>query len=191
MFAQALAVALRILAFRAGPQDFPYSPQLSQVVVPLAALANYLVFIQVLPAFMSLVMAAAVVAGMALVTRSLLRARQLEARFNQTYNALLCTSGILTLLLLPAFVQVAPVLLQLAQDPDLMKNPEKLPMPQGAAFMMNLLNIWNFAVTAHIFRQSANIGLAAGILVAILAALAVAFFVIVTGSFAAALGGSS
>ena len=36
MFSQAMMAALRILAFRAGPQDFPFSPQLMQMLAPLA-----------------------------------------------------------------------------------------------------------------------------------------------------------
>lgn len=189
MFSQALMVSLRILAFRAGPQDFPYSPQLTQVIAPLAVAANYLVFSQVLPVAMSLAMALTAVAGIALVTRGLLRARQVEARFNQTFNALLATTTLLTLLLIPAFAQLAPKLQELAQNPALMNNPEALQLPQGAAFLMNLLNVWNFAVSTSIFRQAANARLGLGLLFAVCAALSVAFLVIVSGSFAAVLFG--
>jgi len=190
MFLQALNVALRTLVFRAGPQDFPYSPQLTQVVVPLALLANYLVFAQVLPAFMSLAMALAAVAGMALVTRGLLRSRGLESRYNQTFNALLLCGGLLTVLLVLPFSQIAPALLQLAQNPELMSDPEALQIPQGAAFLMNLLNIWNFAVTVYIFRAAANTGTGLSLLIAVFAAIAVAFLVIVCGSLAGALTGT-
>lgn len=190
MFLQALNVALRTLVFRAGPQDFPYSPQLTQVVVPLALLANYLVFAQVLPAFMSLAMALAAVAGMALVTRGLLRSRGLESRYNQTFNALLLCGGLLTVLLVLPFSQIAPALLQLAQNPELMSDPEALQVPQGAAFLMNVLNIWNFAVTVYIFRSAANTGTGLSLLIAVFAAIAVAFLVIVCGSLAGALTGA-
>lgn len=191
MFLQALNVALRVLVFRAGPQDFPYSPPLTQAVVPLAVLANYLVFAQVLPPLMSVVMALAAVAGMALVTRGLLRARQLENRSNQTINALLLCSALLTAALALPFSQVAPALLHLAQNPELINDPQALQMPQGPAFLMNLLNVWNFAVTVFIFRSSANIGTGMGLLIAVFAALAVGLLVIVCGSFAGALLGGA
>ena len=190
MFSQALGVALRILAFRAGPQDFPYSPQLPQVIVPLAVLANYLVFVQALPPLMSLLMAVTAVAGLALVTRGLLRARTLDNRYNQTLSALLACSAILSLMLLPPFTQVAPVLLKVAANPQLMDHPEALQLPQGAAFLMNLLNIWNFAVTVYIFRQAANVGTGLGVLITVFATLAVAFLVVFSASIASMLLGA-
>ena len=191
MFLQALNAALRILAFRAGPQDFPYSPQLSQAIVPLAVTANYLVFMQVLPAVMSLAMAAGAVGGLALIMRGLLRARGLEARLNQSLNAMLLCSALLTALLALPFAEVAPLIHKVAQNPELLNDPEALRASPGATFAMNLLNIWNFAVSVFILRQATNAGLGLGLLFAILTALAVAFLVVVCGSFAGALFGAA
>lgn len=190
MFLQALNVALRILLFRAGPQDFPYSPQLTQAAVPFAITANYLVFAQVLPPLMSLVMSTAAVGGIALVLRGLLRARQLEARLNQALNALLLCSGLLTAVLALPFAEVAPAILKLAQNPELLADAEAMQVPQSAAFLMNLLNIWNFAVTVYIIRQAAQTGTGLSLLLALVAAIAVAFFVVVCGSFVSALVGA-
>lgn len=189
MFLQALNAALRILIFRAGPQDFPYSPQLPQVVVPLAVLANYLVFAQLMPAPMGLVMAAASVGGLALVVRGLLRARALENRYNQTINALLLCTAIQTALLALPLGDLIPALQRLSENPELIRDPEALGMPRGAAWLFNLIYIWNFAITVFVFRQAANIGTGLGLLLSVFAAVAVAFFAAVWGGLAGALLG--
>lgn len=191
MFAPALNVTLRILAFRAGPQDFPYDARLNRPILLLAMLANVLVFAQVLPMLASVAMAAALVFGLVLVTRSLLRTRDLLNRYEQTINALLATTAVLTFLLVPLFTQVAPVLREIAQDPKLLENPEKLQLPGGVSFLMNLLNVWNLAVTAAIFRQAANIPFWGGILVALVAAFVVLMLVAFSGSLASALTGGA
>lgn len=191
MFAQVFAVTLRILGFRAGPQDFPYDPRLTAPLALLAGLANFLVFVQVLPMASSAAMAAAMVGGTALVTRSVLRARGLLERYNQTFNALLATAAVLTLLLLPLFSQVAPMLREIAVKPELLEQPDALQLPQGIVFAMNLLNFWNFAVTAYIFRHAANVQLWVGVLIALIIAFVVLFFVAFAGSIAGALFGTA
>lgn len=189
MFAQVFAVTLRILGFRAGPQDFPYDPRLTAPLALLAVAANFLIFVQVLPAPSSAAMAAAMVGGTALVARSVLRARGLLGRFTQTFNALMATAALLTLLLLPLFAQVAPALREIAAQPELLENPDALKLPQGVVFLMNLLNFWNFAVTAHILRHAANVQLWVGILIALIIAFVVLFFVAFAGTFVGALFG--
>ncbi|SFF65532.1 hypothetical protein SAMN04488120_11811 [Fontimonas thermophila] len=191
MFAQVLTVTLRILGFRAGPQDFPYDPRLTWPLVSITGLANFLVFVQVLPAVSSAAMAAAMIAGTALVTRSILRARNLAPRFNQTFNSLLATAAVLTLLLLPLFMQVAPVLREIAAKPQLLEQPDALRLPQGVVFTMNLLNFWNFAVTAHIFRHAANVQLWVGVIIALIIAFVVLFFVAFAGSLVGAMFGAA
>jgi len=190
MFAQVLAVTLRILGFRAGPQDFPFEPRLTTPLMLFAGLANFLVFAQVLPVASALAMAAAMIGGTALVTRSVLRARDLASRFNQTFNALLATAAVLTLLLLPLFAQVAPALREIAAKPELLEQPDALQLPQGVVFAMNLLNFWNFAVTAHIFRHAANVQLWVGVIIALIIAFVVLFFVAFAGTFVGALFGA-
>lgn len=189
MFAQVLAVTLRILGFRAGPQDFPFDPKLIWPLAVAAAAANFLVFVQVLPGPSSAAMAAAMVGGTALVTRSVLRARGLLSRFNQTLNALLATSALLTLMLLPLFAQVAPLLREIAAKPELLEDPDALQLPQGVVFLMNMLNFWNFAVTAHILRHAANVQLWVGVFIALIIAFVALFLVAFAGTFAGALFG--
>jgi hypothetical protein len=116
MFSQAFATTLRMLLFRAGPQDFPFAAALTPALLVLATVANTLLFSQVLPLSMALGIALAMVGAMALVTRSILRLRNAANRFQQTFNSLLATTAVLTLALLPPFIQVAPQLLQLAKQ---------------------------------------------------------------------------
>lgn len=186
MFAQTASITLKILFFRAGPEDLPYSEALTRVLLPAAVLANYLMFAMALPAGMAAAMAVAMLAGVALVTHGLLKARQLASRFNQTFNGLLATGTVLTLLLLPPFTQVAPILVKAAQNPQLLEHPENLGMPQGAVMLMNLLNLWNLAVSAHIYRSAMNVNYGVGILLALLAAFAALIVVVLSGSLAGA-----
>lgn len=202
MFASVLAATINLLTFRSGPQDFPYAPGLTPWTMAFAVAANLSVFAQIIPLPLALLMAVMMVLGLALVTRVLLRARQLEPRYNQTLNSLLVTSGLLTLALAPLFASVAPLLREMAaameQSTQAMGGsggsagvaegvaaPE-IALPQGTMFLMNLLNFWNFAVSASIYRQAANVNILFGLLIALAAALSVMFFVIV---FASLIGG--
>ena len=189
MFAQALNVTLRILVLRAGPQDFPYAAGLMPVIVLLAVAANAAMFAQVLPPPMALGIGLAMVLAMAVVTRSILRARGVANRYQQTYNALLATSTLLTLALLPPFMQVAPQLLELAKHPETLSNPDQVKLPGLPVFVMNLINFWSFAVTGPIFRHAANVNLWIGLFIAFVAAGVMLFVGIIGGTLAGAMFG--
>src|SRR3546814_15048117 len=83
------------------------------------------------------------VGGMALATRAILRTRQLDARYHQTFAALLATNAALTFLLVPFFAQIAPMLRELASHPEMLEHPESVKLPPGIAFIMNALNLWS------------------------------------------------
>jgi hypothetical protein len=170
---QAAAVTVRTLLFRAGPQDFPHAPQFV-LALPLAATAAYFVlFAVVLPAGPSLVLGALSVAALALVTHSLLSARKVVNRFQQTYHALLATGLVLTLASIPPMAALAPALKQIAANPELLQQPGAVEAPALASLLLNLLNIWNFAVYAHIFRHAAETRLVTGALIALFVVLSV------------------
>lgn len=190
MLANLFSVTLQVLLFRAGPQDFPYLPQWTRTICVIGGTPVFLVYSMALAPAMALVMAAATVLGMALVTRGILRARKLEARFTQTLHTLLCAGGLITLMMVPAFAQVAPKLAEIAANPEAF-GPDAPPpdLPQGPVLIMNLLNIWNFLVSAHVFRQAANSGFGLGLLFALLAAAVILGTVLMLGSlFGAVLG---
>lgn len=178
MLNQAASAALRILLFRAGPQDFPYAASVTRVVVPLTALVWFLQYRLTLPPLPAAIHAAGALAALAGFSYSLLQVRGLTNRMRQTFDSLLLTDCALTLLLLPPLSALAPHMMRIAENPDLARTEMLPPLPSLAVIAVSL---WNFMVTAHIYRHSLNTGLGVGSLVALLAA-------IVTVSVASALG---
>lgn len=191
MLSSFLVTSLRILTFRAGPQDLPYEPRLSAPLALLAALANVLMLVQVLPLGAAILLALGMVAGMALITQAILRTRKLEARFHQTFAALVTTTALITFALVPLFAQLAPAMREISANPALLEQPDKLHLPQTVVFLMNLLNLWNFAVSASIFRHAANVGMGLGLVLALVAALTLLMFVAMLSLFAGALLGGA
>lgn len=191
MLASLLNVTLRALVLRAGPQDYPFDPRLTMPLALFAGVANALMFAQVLPAGAAVLMAAAMIGGLAFIAKTLLRVRKLDDRLHQTLAALFATNAALTLVLVPMFVQVAPVLKMIAENPALLEQPENVKLPQGIAFVMNALNIWSFVVTASIFRHAANTSLAVGMLLAFASAFVLLMFVATAGAIAGALFGAA
>jgi len=163
MFASVFAATLRILFFRAGPQDFPYDPRppLTIACMAFGVLANAAILGLMLPPGLALLSSAVNIALLALFTRLSLTMRKLDNRFQQTLNALLTTSGALSLLMMPFFAQVAPVWLELgellAKDPKLAEHPDQWPpMPKLAVNMLAMLGIWQIVIICRIFLLSAG-----------------------------------
>lgn len=190
MFSEALNATVRILFFRAGPQDFPFATGLRPALLLLAAAANALVFGQVLPISMALGISVAMIGGLALVVRWTLRLRHLSNRFQQTFDSLLAATLLLTLATVVPFSQIAPQLLELTKHPEALKNAEAVKMPTIPVLIMNMLNFWNFAVTAHIFRHAANVAMWVGFVIAFVAASIMLFIGVVGGTFVGALFGA-
>ena len=202
MLPQAFWTSLRILLFRAGPEDFPYDSgkQLSLACAAFGVLVNtalaalmgqVAVVMKALtatpPLWADIMLGVVSVAAMGLFTRVALRARQLESRFQQTFNALLVTSSILGLLLAFPILQLLPFL-PVAQDlrskllanPDLVNDPAAMSAVTGWTMlfwlMMLVLPVWQFAVTSFIYRRAANTRTSGGIFIALLCLLTVMSF---------------
>lgn len=167
MLHQIAAATLRLLLFRAGPQDFPYAPALVPWLPAAAVAAYFAVFRTVLPPGASLVLGAVSVGALALVTHSLLSARRMANRFLQTYHALLATGIVLTLASIPPMAVLAPAIRQLAQSPELLQQPGAVEASPVASLALNALNFWNFFVYAHIFRHATETRLWTGALIAL------------------------
>lgn len=179
MLTQALAVSLRIIVLRAGPEDFPYDPagRLNGACLLFALLAYALFLAFVLPPAAAAMTAAAMLAAIWLVTRLTLASRKLENRFQQTFNAQLATSALLTLAMIPAFAKLAPAVLEMYQQiklhPELANQPDKWPKPSPAASLLSdLLMVWQLVVSARIYGRAANVGPLGGVAIAVLGALA-------------------
>lgn len=182
MFASVLAATFRILVFRAGPQDFPYAPRpgLTAACVIFAVLANTLLMSLLLPPAKALISSCVNIAMLALFTRLTLVLRKQDNRFQQTFNALMATTGLLTLFMLPFFAQLAPVWAEIMQElrsnPDFANHPEQWPAtPRVAENVFALLCLWQLIVIFRIFQQAAG-------LKAVLALLALLFFMVLVSS---------
>jgi hypothetical protein len=166
MLTKALLITLRILFFRAGPEDFPYdqTPRLSLACMgfALVATAAFLSLRASLP--VALLSSALNIGMLALAMRGALAARKLQNRFQQAFNALLTTTSVLTLVTLPFFARLLPVALELneklAKNPDLAQQPDQFaPMISGVAgsFMaFLLLGLWQLAVIGYVFYKAAG-----------------------------------
>ncbi|MDB5986623.1 MAG: hypothetical protein JWR16_1676 [Nevskia sp.] len=171
MFNQAFWISLRILIFRAGPEDFPFdgSRRLLGACVALAFIVNVFAGAVALPLYASLFTALAVVGSYAVTARSALVRRGLMNRFQQTLNALLVTNALLTLAVLPALIQIAPVIIefihQVQQNPDLANHAEQWPhVGLGLELWFDLTFIWQFAIGAYIFKRATNTSALVGVL---------------------------
>lgn len=178
MLASVSSATLKILLFRAGPEEFPYDPgrNLTLACLGFGVLANAALLLFLMPPLAALFGGIANVGFLALFTRLTLAARKLDNRFQQTFNALVVSGAVLTLLMVPFFAKLAPVLAQiaelLAKNPELAKHPEKLPTPPSMPIMvLMMLGTWQIAVISRIF-------LLAGGVWTLLAFLAVLFLMI-------------
>lgn len=187
MLNQIAAVTLRLLLFRAGPQDFPYSPQMAYTMPAVTACAYVAFWAIILPPGPAIAIAVAGVGSLALVTHSLLSARGVANRFLQTYHALLATTGALTLLLTLPALALAPALREIIANPDLLKQPDRVQVSGAASYMVNAIELWAFAVYAHILRQATDARLLVGILVALFAVFSVILLTMVAAALIAPL----
>jgi len=175
MFLQALTVSLRLVFFRGGPQDFPFSEtrELSYACVAIALLANLLAASVAVPVLVGLPTALIIVASYAFTARSALKSRGLMNRYAQTLNALLATNALLTLAMIPALMKVSPQIIafyhQLEQNPDLLSQADPWPkLDTLSSLALDVLFLWQFAVSAFIFRQAANVTMFVGIMLVLL-----------------------
>lgn len=189
MLRNLLITTLNLLLFRAGPQDLPYEPRLTSLLVSSAALVQYAISVMVMPAGLAAAMAIALVMGLALSTQILLRIRSVEARFMQTYHALLAVSAVMSLLSWIPLSEIAPALVELSKRETPPEPGTDIGIASGPLMLMFVLMMWNFFVNAAIYRHAANLGYAAGLLVALLVSVGVQMFVLFFASAAAAIFG--
>jgi hypothetical protein len=196
MFPQALNATLRILIFRAGPQDFPFSSTrgLTLGCIAFAVLTNALMASVIAPVGAAVLMALLLIGGVALVTRMTLTARKSMNRFQQTFNALLTTTGLLNLAMVPAMAVLAPLMLDFLQQvqatPEIVNQPEKWPQfPVWAELVIDAAGLWQLAVTSYIYRHAANVGVFGSILLVLGLVAAVFVLSIFASPLVAALAG--
>jgi hypothetical protein len=168
MLAQTASITFRILLFRAGPQDLPFSQTLTQAVVGLTLLMAFLQYHVTLPPFRAAIHAVTYVAVVGGFVYVILQMRDALNRFHQTLTALLASGCALTVLLLPPLMELAPHMERLAQNPEVARDE---PLPLLPTLMVMGVSLWNFLVSAHIFRHALDIRFSLGAGVALLGAL--------------------
>jgi hypothetical protein len=178
MLNQAIAVALRISLFRAGPQDFPYSPALTRLIVPLTLFAAFLQYRLTLPGMQAALHAVAWVGALAAFTYVMLQSRGVLNRLRQTLDSLFLIGAVMTLAMLAPLAAIAPHMARIAENPDLARTE---PLPPLPALIVIAVSLWNFLITAHIYRHALNTLPGIGAVVALLSA-------VVTVSLASAVG---
>lgn len=204
MLSSVLAATVRLLLFRAGPQDFPFSqtPALTRSCVAFGALAAALPQLSAAPAPAALLFGAMLVLSLFVFVRLMLRLRKLENRFQQTFNALLCAIGALWLLALPAWAAVLPAVgeaqRKLIADPAIADSPARLAelqaamqaaIPPQAAFLLFVVCVWQFAVTGRVLGQATDSGTFGGVGLALLCLLNLFAFMVVAEPLLRAFGG--
>lgn len=162
---QAFAIALRIVTFKAGPQDFPYAAGASRAIVPFTALTWFLQYRLTLQPAQAMVQTFASLAVLAAFSFWVLQRRALLNRLRQTVDSLFLTDAMLTLLLLPPLAAIAPQMIKLAANPDLARAE---PLPALPALAVMVVSMWNFMVTAHIYRNALGTSFGGGALMALL-----------------------
>jgi hypothetical protein len=185
MLPQAFWISLRILIFRAGPEDLPFdpSPRLTRVALLFAMLSFAAFFALTLPPPAAGAASAVAAAALWLVTRVTLRLRKLENRFQQTFNSLLITSALLTLAMIPPFSQLAPVIVelyaQLRKNPDVANHPENWPQPSAAASLLfDVLCLWQLVVCSRIYGRAAATGSLGGLGISLLSIIAMSMLML-------------
>jgi hypothetical protein len=203
MFNAVVSATLRLLFFRAGPQDFPYSPTpaLSRAAILFAVIAVTLPELKVMAPLPAALFGGVMVLGLLVFVRLLLRLKKLENRFQQASNALLCATGALWLLALPAWTAVMPTMNAMQQkliaDPTLTESPERFAalqaemqaaIPPSAAFMIFVIWIWQFAITARVLGKATDSSPFGGVGLALLCLLNLFAFTLFADSLMQLLG---
>ncbi|MBA4285153.1 MAG: hypothetical protein C0434_06430 [Xanthomonadaceae bacterium] len=183
MFNQAFHATLQILLFRKGPEDFPYAAdgRLDKACTVLGIVATALLFGIVQPLPLAIVDGVVATLVVTLYTRLVLRLRGLEARQQQTRNALLATGSLLMLVMWLPMSMVMPVMTQFlssvadaqqAAGPDApppVITPDQLPqVPLLPGLLLDLLGLWFAASATHVLRHATGIARFAAAMMALL-----------------------
>ena len=163
---------LQILLFRQGPEDFPYAAdgRLNTACSALGIVATALLFGLVQPLPLALLDGVVATTVVTFYTRLVLRLRGLEAREQQTRNALLATGSALMLAMWLPMSMVMPVMMQFlesmaaaqqAAGPGAAPLPitaEQLPqVPVVHGLLLDALGIWFAASASHVLRRATGV----------------------------------
>ena len=156
----------QILLLRGGPQDLPTSRGLLQLAIAAFITVSVLRLQVVADLPTALGQAVLSLVLLTIYVRALLNWRQTPERFTQTMTAMLLCGVVLGALLLMPLRGLAPVLLAIAEDPEI--SPENLQVPALAVYAWLGLSLWSLLVAGHIYRHALGLSLGLSICVALL-----------------------
>lgn len=188
MYTHSLAVILKLLLLRAGPEDLPFSRDLTRVMFVLGTVSATALMGIGAPLPVALLMALAGIAANALFTWGVLEPRGLRNRFQQTFNAQMGIGVFFALAMVPAFMVIAPEMARVIADAELAQRLREgdatvVHLPLWIGLYIDVVFLWSLVVNAHILRGATGTGVLRSSLMT-MAMLLLSFFMI---SFAQAL----
>lgn len=182
MLAQAFQATLQILLFRAGPEDFPYAEdgRYDRPCQALGVIATTVLFGLVQPLPLALIDGLIATAVVSVYVRLVLRLRGLEARVQQTRNALLASGSLLLLALTIPMAAVMPVMMEFLGTLSDAQNaaggtappaltPEQMPqVPVMQGVLIDLIGLWFAASLTHVLARATGIPRFAAAMMALL-----------------------
>ena len=203
MLAQAFQTTLQILLFRAGPEDFPYAEDgrydTACRVLGVVATAVLFGLVQPLPLAVLDGVVATLVVG--LYVKLVLRIRGLEAREQQTRNALLASGSLLMLALALPMAAVMPQMQQFLETMAAAQRdaasgaapkeiaPEQMPqVPVLIGLAIDLLGLWFAAGATHVLSRATGIPRFAAAMMALLMIGNVMVAMVIAGNLLSAIG---
>lgn len=163
---QTLRSTLDILLLRSGPQDMPSSWALLQGLTAAFLIINALTLATNLPPVDAVVNAAVVTALLALFTHALLRRRQLQLRFAQTFTAIMATGAVLSLVGIWPILGLQPFFEALRALPP-NPTPEQLPQPPLLPALGYLvIGSWQLVAVGQVYRHALDVTLGRGMMLA-------------------------
>lgn len=161
---QLLQQFFRIAVFRSAPQELPGQAVVLWISIAAAFLTSFggLLFVyDFAEAIGRSVLALVVPAVMVFL---LLKMRNLQNRFNQTFSAMCGSAAVIYVLVLP----MMPYLFD--ADPETESG-------KWLIMLVLMIDIWALMITAHIFRHALDVGLATGVSFSILLMLVTLFLI--------------
>lgn len=134
---------INICLFRAGPEDLPASTRLMQIVVAAYLLLGVAINLLDADLFTSMLISVADLLILFTFVLLLLQVRKKLPRFRQTVTAIMATSSLLGVLVLP-------FLALFYQYDDTTQAASWL------LFALMVIMLWSLMVTSHIFRRALN-----------------------------------
>ena len=152
---------VQIMTLKAGPQDLPASYGLLQFSAAAFLLFAILRMQTVASFWEALLQAILSLVVLFFYVRSLLNWRGTPERLTQTLSGLLLSGAFIGALLLFPLRALKPVLLAVAENPEI--APANLQVPAGAAYAWAGISLWGIIVSGHIFRHALGVSLGLGV----------------------------